>query len=306
MKSSLKILKNIFFEGNTYRIWQILNKSPLAQLNYKIKSLADSRTIKDRQNFAERLSLKSNEQEILSQVLDLGFARISSEIIDTDLKNADSYFQNIKERAQSEKLNEKFKTKSHWMRLSDLVAEDLKRTDNPFMRLALNPGILRIVSKYLGQVPQFEGALLTHSVPTNSPPRSSQLWHLDHDHVKMVKVFVYFSDVTSKQQGPFTFINAKNSSKVKNSFFHKHLSDTELFRTIEQKDVLEMNGEKLTTFICDTSRCYHMGSRVDEGHERYMLTLLYTALPRIYPRQQTENYFIGNGLSEIQLMSLNC
>lgn len=305
MKSHLKVLKNIVLEGNSYRIWQILNKSPIAHLNYKIKSLTAGHSLKHRQDFSENLKLDSREQQILTGILDLGFSRIDQDIIHSELAAADIYFQNLKERAKSEKLNEKFKTKSHWLRLSDLVAEDLKKTENPFMKIALNPTLLKIISKYLGQVPQFEGALLTHSVPTNAPPRSSQLWHQDHDHIKMVKVFVYFSDVLNKHQGPFTFIDAKSSSKVRNSFFPKHLPDSEVFQTIDQKQVREMTGSKLTTFICDTSRCYHMGSRVDEGHERYMLTMLYTAIPSIYPRSQTPEYIVSNELSQIQLMTLN-
>ena len=46
---------------------------------------------------------------------------------------------------------------------------------------------------------------------------------------------------------------------------------------------IEMRGPAFTTFLCETSRCLHMGSRLAPGHSRLMYTATYVPAPMAYP-----------------------
>src|SRR3989338_7184476 len=77
---------------------------------------------------------------------------------------------------------------------------------NPFVQLALEPKLIRIVRAYLGSArAPLRDLNVWWDQPTQDPAQGTQLWHRDYDDVMNVKVFVYLSHVT-EQSGPFCFI----------------------------------------------------------------------------------------------------
>ena len=173
--------------------------------------------------------------------------------------------------------------KSFWVRLLD---EDLVEgrfpTDSVFVRFATQAGIVQLLTRYLGELPILTDVLLTLSRPSDADLGYSQLWHRDYDDTRTLKVFVYLTDVCDTLDGPFTFLPGTLSDRI-GITLRSHLPDSKVFARINSGDAKEMLGPALTVFVCQTSRCLHMGSRIAAGHSRLMYTATYVPAPMTYP-----------------------
>ncbi len=174
--------------------------------------------------------------------------------------------------------------KSFWVSLLD---EDLVNgafaTDHPFVRYALQPGVLRIMGDFMHDLPQLSDVLLTLSRPTENKTLSySQLWHLDHDDKRVCKLFIYLTDVRDTADGPLTFIPAPASKPFRNTI-KSHMSDAQVFAKVDRSAVREMVAPRLCSFIVNTARCLHMGSRIQSDRTRLLYTATYIQPPRMYP-----------------------
>ena len=111
----------------------------------------------------------------------------------------------------------------------------------------------------------------------------SQLFHLDHEGVTQVKAFIHVFDVNDRE-GPFTFIPADATTRIVNDIrrLRKHrgshhqvesrrYSDEEIAAVGGTRDIVTVKGPTGTGVAVDTSRCLHLGSRVDEGTFRLCL-----------------------------------
>lgn len=175
------------------------------------------------------------------------------------------------------------KHKTFWTRLLD---EDMEHgmlsTDNPFVRFALQPAVLGVLSRRLGELPQLDYVLLTLSQGDNRELAYSQLWHRDHDDVRTIKLFVYLTDVDSEADGPFTFLPASVSDRFGFSL-RSHRQDSEILPLVQLEEIVSMIAPRLTTFMVETSRCLHMGSRTAPGRRRLLYTATFITVPRLYP-----------------------
>ena len=174
--------------------------------------------------------------------------------------------------------------KSFWVSLLD---EDLVdgafAADHPFVRYALQPGVLRILGDFMHDLPQLSDVLLTLSQPSENKPLSySQLWHLDHDDKRVCKLFIYLTDVRDTMDGPLTFIPAPSSKPFRNTL-KSHMSDDKVFAKVGRSAVKEIVAPRLSSFIVNTARCLHMGSRIQSDRTRLLYTATYIQPPRIYP-----------------------
>jgi hypothetical protein len=174
--------------------------------------------------------------------------------------------------------------KSFWVSLLD---EDLVNgafaTDHPFVRYALQPAALRIIGDFMHDLPQLSDVVLTLSRPTeNKPLTYSQLWHLDHDDKRVCKLFIYLTDVRDTADGPLTFIPAPSSKRFRNTI-KSHMADDKVFARVDRSAVKEIIAPKLSSFIVNTARCLHMGSRIQSDRTRLLYTATYIQPPRMYP-----------------------
>jgi hypothetical protein len=155
--------------------------------------------------------------------------------------------------------------------------------DSALARAALQPRILSVIARSLGIVPRLDYVTVTVSKPMIEAPSHSQLWHRDYDDTRVIKVFVYLSNVETLQDGPFTFLPAGVSDRLGFSM-KSHRSDGDLPSGVDlERDMVRVMGPQFSCFMVETSRCLHMGSRVAPGHGRLMYTATYYAPPRIYP-----------------------
>jgi hypothetical protein len=190
--------------------------------------------------------------------------------------------------------------KSFWVSLLD---EDLVNgafaTDHPFVRYALQPSVLRILGDVMHDLPQLSDVLLTLSRPTeNKPLTYSQLWHLDHDDKRVCKLFIYLTDVRDTADGPLTFIPAPSSKPFRNTI-KSHMSDDKVFAKVDRSAVKEIVAPRLTSFIVNTARCLHMGSRIQSDRTRLLYTATYIQPPRMYA-EPPPRFRAAGALSDVE------
>jgi hypothetical protein len=212
-----------------------------------------------------------------------GYAIITDLVDPHLLAQLDSASRDRVARADELERTQLLKHKAFWVRLLDADSQDgAFDCDNVFVRYALQPRVIAVLAGYLGELPRLTDVLLTLSRHSSAPLSYSQLWHKDYDDVHTLKVFVYLTDVLDTADGPFTFMPGKYSDRV-GFTLHSHLTDEELFRRTASAAVKEVKGPRLTTFVCETSRCMHMGSRVLPDHRRLMYTASFISAPSLYP-----------------------
>ena len=79
--------------------------------------------------------------------------------------------------------------------------------DEPLLKVALDQQLLEIVAAYLEMWPTLFSIAAWLNYPTDQPPAVSQLWHRDPEDLRLIKVFIYLSDV-EEHSGPFSYIPA--------------------------------------------------------------------------------------------------
>lgn len=303
MQRALKALNAIILKGNTYRIWQVINKSPLIDTVAQVKSWSLKSSLTKRVQLA--IKNPTTNPDLLTQLQQNGYVDISKILSAELLNELDQYVSPKMQRSDSVAKEQVVHTKDFWIRLSDEDHQNMN-TQNPLVKTALQEPVLKLIASYLGQAPFLEYVLLTLSQHTPGPLKSSQLWHHDHDNNNMVKMFIYLTDCVENEDGPFTLLPKKSSQKIKNAFFHKHLKDDEVYSQVDESNVIKMRGKKLTSFICDTHQCYHMGSRLSSGHHRLLFTALFIGLPSAYPDKDKKKITIASDskLTPLQLAAV--
>ena len=239
------------------------------------------------------------------QLTEKGFVKLPFHIGHPEiLRTMMSYGTEKLSRLQEIKSRQIQSHKNFWTRLTDDDANKNLPTSHPLVNFALQEEILQIVSAYLGEPAFLEYAILTYSEHTPPPFKVSQLWHVDRDHRRMVKLFVYLTDVNDLTSGPFTFLEKGKSEKVRGGFVKRHLNDETMNLFINSDEIIQMFGSKGSTFLVDTSRCYHMGSRVQQGASRLMYTASYTGRPSIYPTAKHAVVDVDTKLSDLQTLAV--
>ena len=276
------------------RTVQSLNKSNLKYLTKALAIAFGLRTYLKRRLLVQRLDLSNNEAEVLQNLKTKGYSEI--DLDPHGLEELEKYAVDKIRRAEQIKLQSAAMTKDFLIRLSDedIVGQNLT-TQNPMVSLTLAESLLKLAACYLQSAPFLAYVITTLSIYRGDEPKSSQLWHKDYDDTRLLKLFIYLTDVNSPADGPFTFVEAVNSDKVKNSFFNRHLNDVEFKQQVADANLVQMVKPKLTCFLVDTSRCYHMGSRLARGHQRLMLTALYICPPSNYPNGAIERIEVEPG-----------
>lgn len=174
--------------------------------------------------------------------------------------------------------------KKFWVRLLDAEMKDGRLSaDNVFVRYALQPAAINVIATALGEIPWLDYVLLSYSRYSGEDLSSSQLWHRDHDDVRVIKLFSYLTDVEDDGDGPFTFLPRQSTDKFGYPIIGSHFPDEQVFQKVPRSDIKVMKAPRLTAFMVDTAKCLHMGSRMSPGHGRLLYTATFFAFPRMYP-----------------------
>ena len=264
-------------------LWHI-NRSPLRHGVKTIKRLAGQGDISHRRRLAELFPADDHGEKIVADVERDGFVLLD-DYVSTELRTRllEATEQLIAADDASERIFVSGKG-SLWAHLVERAMEDGQLPSSHFYaRFALQSEIVRLLTRLFGMVPRLDYVTVTHSLPMAGEPAYSQLWHRDHDDVRVIKLFVYLTDVNTVEDGPFSFLPAQISDRLGFSL-KSHRRDDQLPTSINVASAKrEIVGPRFTCFMVETSRCLHMGSRVAEGHQRLMYTATYFAPPRVFP-----------------------
>ena len=151
--------------------------------------------------------------------------------------------------------------------------------DDPFLRVSLDRKLLEIVAAYLGLWPRLHSMAAWLNYPTEAPPELSQLWHRDPEDLKLIKVFIYLTDV-DERSGPFTYIprtqpfgtEAASAQKLERK---KRLADDRMVRSFAPDSWRVCTGPPSTMILADTVG-YHRGGKPLVG-QRILITFTYTS-----------------------------
>lgn len=139
--------------------------------------------------------------------------------------------------------------------------------DHPFVRMALHPDLLGMVSRYLGLAPVVHELHLLYSPNDAMHEQTSQYFHLDGQDIRCIQLFTYIDDV-DEQNGPLTLIRAAASEraaillKYRKVEGQRRVSDETIHSQIDPtKDVKVITGKSGTVLAFDADRCFHYGSR---------------------------------------------
>jgi hypothetical protein len=182
--------------------------------------------------------------------------------------------------------------KKFWVRLLDAEMQNGQLSaDNVFVRYAMQSSVVNVIATALGELPWLDYVLLSYSRYTGDSLASSQLWHRDHDDVRVIKLFSYLTDVEDDADGPFTFLPKQSTDKFGYPLLGSHFGDEQVFNKVPRGDIKVMKAPRLASFMVDTTKCLHMGSRMGPGHGRLLYTATFFSFPRMFPGAKNRPFF---------------
>lgn len=153
--------------------------------------------------------------------------------------------------------------------------------------LLSHPSLIAAASRYLSEVPMLSGFTLWHTPKGVNTPTSSQLFHLDHESERQIKVFIYLHDMT-EDHGPMSLIELEKSNSLIDRYKISH-SKRLNFGNIEDELLKQcelMTGKKGDVLIVDTSRLIHMGAR-NKNRERNIFLCQYLPAAAVQFKHET-------------------
>ena len=160
-----------------------------------------------------------------------------------------------------------------------LYINDKLDSKNVFLRYALQKPLLKALRNYLGILPVIESISVWYSPNQTNFAGSSQLYHLDGQDVKTLQLFVYLEDVNT-DNGPLVVVDAEPSEKLANEIGYRKNKilrriDDDLVKTrTNPENIMTLTGKAGESYIVDTDRCLHYGSR-KANKPRYVVVFQY-------------------------------
>ena len=245
----------------------------------------------DLKNYAEKL-----EQQ--------GYVDVSALMDQSILKELESYGTSRLETKNQISTETQDYGKKIWLRLSDL--DKKLSSSHPLLKISLQENILKILADYFKKPAFLDYVLMTLSSNDDGTEKltQSQLWHYDRDDHRVVKLFVYLTDVDQLEKGPFTLFSKPSSQKFPFNGINRYWTDEEIYSKLPLSELIQMKAPKLSAFLVCTDQCLHMGSRIKKGHHRLMTTSTFITIPASHPWAGSRVYEVNTPISEIQRLAL--
>ncbi len=170
------------------------------------------------------------------------------------------------------------------------LLDDRDLRENPVLvDFALSDAVFGMATRYLGSVPYLCRVDLVYSLPRAATDNiASQLFHVDPEGLTQVKFFIHVFDV-GDAEGPFTFIPADGTARILAEIRKLRrrqgkpnvgrYQDEEIAAVGGDASIVRLKAPTGGGVAIDTSRCLHMGSRVQPGASRVCLYLQYCTTP---------------------------
>ena len=152
-----------------------------------------------------------------------------------------------------------------------------------FLRIALRPEIVRVVNAYFGLFAELRYFSIWHSFASKAPARRSQLWHRDREDQRVVKGFIYLSDV-EEGYGPFTYgrgthdrgrLHREPESFKEAGHGNPRSTDEQMAEVLPRERWHQALGEPGTLILADTTG-YHRGGLARLG-DRLLFTFMFVS-----------------------------
>lgn len=160
--------------------------------------------------------------------------------------------------------------------VNHLARRDLS-TYPSFIEAALHPVVLKTAATYLGMYPILSSVKLLVSAPGFYERfNSSQLYHLDHADLPLLKLIVNVGPVT-EDSGPFCFLPKAASETAKEALGYGRrgtpyrVDDETMYAIADRESVVRLTGAAGGTAFVDTSQCFHYGSRNASQERRIVM-----------------------------------
>ena len=152
-----------------------------------------------------------------------------------------------------------------------------------------------------------------HEEP-NSPPSSSQLFHLDNHDAPLIYVIVALKDI-GRDCGPFSYLAASVTRRAADALHYRErrvshrITDDRMYKTVKPKKLHQLCCTQGTVLFINTSDCFHYGSR-NAVKPRYQLMYAYVSACRTdcseQPmRKSIRSNQVGNGDSRLRRLVLD-
>jgi hypothetical protein len=150
-----------------------------------------------------------------------------------------------------------------------------------YARFALQPSITSVVNAYFGMYARLRYYNVWHTLATEGRPRESQLWHRDREDQRILKVFVYHTDV-DESAGPLTYATGSHRggrNRTEPAYVVeggvKRSTDEQMAAAVPPGQWLTAVGPAGTIVFADTNG-YHKGG-LARGRDRVMYTCMFTS-----------------------------
>jgi len=144
-------------------------------------------------------------------------------------------------------------------------------------RLALDPRLIEVASKYLGCKPYLDCVSAWWSIPGNDSPQEAENFHRDNDSIRFLKFFLYLTDVNA-DCGPHKFV--VGSQREARLLERRRYTDDEVVAAFGESRVLEIQGKAGDAFMEDTFGL-HKGQLPRTGF-RLLAQFRYSVTPTIF------------------------
>lgn len=162
-----------------------------------------------------------------------------------------------------------------------------------FADWAQSQRLLNIIENYIGLPVAFQGVHLRRDF-ANDRPVTTEFWHRDLEDRRVIKLFVYLSDVTT-EAGPYEYIprskvtpaivqqiEASFKQRVASNPYDMGITDDEMAAIVPRSDWHSCEGSAGTVLFSDPVAVFHHGKSRQQG--RSALFFVYTAQEPMRPQ----------------------
>lgn len=155
----------------------------------------------------------------------------------------------------------------------NLVTPEDLTADNPLVQLAFSRDVLDVAMDYFGGDVLLDSLQILSSFATEEDAlKESQKWHLDYGDSQSFHCVMYLNDVLEPADGPFVYIDKKDTKRLGRSLIIRRIEDTQFNKEVDGGEIREFYGRAGSSVLVDPAVCYHYGSRCKNARMAVFIT----------------------------------
>ncbi len=161
--------------------------------------------------------------------------------------------------------------------------DDIEKYPN-LLNFATSSELISVVANYLKCIPVLTEISFYISEPVNFDATGSQLFHIDIEDTRVVRLIVPIEEIT-EEHGPFSFlpesITTKAIKKLKYGTLKGtyRITDEQMYKHIAKDKLIKATCKRGDLVFADTSRCFHYGSRGQTKPRKLCMVNFHSDIP---------------------------